>query len=695
MTWPSPYLEPIKERVSKKHKTRRLNPICNAELHLTKWSTLAFQALVGAFYEHGTSATSRRESRRPDELLIHFAIRKFRVFCDRRIDVPSIAVIDYVTSGICHLSDERNAHVLEWLTLCAADATYERLRDAQKGGKLRWARSSPYSATRDEARRVVEKARIAGMKSADFAAMAKICTDSAIPLWGIPAAFEDFLWRTKDFGAFDEMLSAWERRFSASRNILLDQSATKARFDELAIKLRATLSLVNMGPISTSLVRPQWLDERSALEMIAHYGLERMATARAFLVEVDECSSNLFAQHDVDSPDYSDKLFSAIAGVAVQSGGLLARQLLIEQRAISLIPRYIYEPLAARIKHASDAELQSAASQYSHDMVQTTLHETWHLITANWPGHGQMISDVRPSIGFNVSYSGHMALVAVHASSHGQKGFYHSGPAPEGAVLTVQEATTTHRTPADLAKVTCDAAIKLASAYFSERGFDETVGVVRTVLARERRNISSSVVAALLEIKGFSERELERITDARESLAESLALLEANGDVDARLRVRNALAGVILSDGNISLAVELYEKNLQEAIALLDSGSEWTTIYRSNLAYALWSAGRSREAIPHYNIVLAARVARHGVGAQVSIKSLIDLGISLLAAAYEDRASDVLQLGLMRAQVYLGFGSREARLASYWIQNLSLSHALRIWWADPLLALNELRHRIY
>ncbi|WP_030491150.1 tetratricopeptide repeat protein [Micromonospora chokoriensis] len=658
MTWPPPYLIRAPGPLSGRASLR--NTLCLAENHDPRASIEALLILL--------RKTPTLRDRRRGEFGITARINDvvsmrgpaLDSLIPGKLDVPTSAVISYVLDCLAHLDDPRSAAMLDFLALSAMGATVDRFGSALGRWRVRLLRNS-LTTTLSLVAEELQGYGIATGHASDMGQAAALCDKALIPLWGVIAAFEDALWRLKNFDAFENAAVLRERRFIAARNQLLDDSWSDADYERLLILLDTTVHLVNAGPLSIATLRPQWLDRRSALEVAAYWGLERLNGIRRYLVEVEECHSTIHAGHSRRSGTTAAELFASLAQVWLESGRLAARQSLIERRSADLLPRYLFESVSDRLSNADITEITAAAEQDSHNVVDTMLHETWHMMTAAWPGHPELAdgTTVSPAIGYTVEDGPIGPIINMYSPGHGIKGFFKAAARADGPVLEVASDPGAER-----ALTQDEIRLALAASYLDEDLYASVVDLARLILAEDPDRPGDAVtISQMIERRAFAEMQAGRLEATEAAFAAMRTVCVEADDREGQLRARNGIAGVWGLQGHPRHALDLCLRNLQDSLEWLGPEHIWTTVCRVAVAIYRVKLGNFDEAIAEYEEVIRVREQQLGVDAPETLKAQADLGVALYEKGDLSRAREVLLACLGRSDVVLGADSYSSNLA--------------------------------
>jgi tetratricopeptide (TPR) repeat protein len=663
MNWPPPYLERAGGPVE---RTSSLNILCLAEYHNLQSSVNALLVLLQRMPAlRDTRNKDTGASARLNAVIAERSRRTKDVSIDT-MDVPTMAVVHYVLDGLKYLNP-RGAAMLESLALSALNVTLDKFGSILRRWRARLFRRAVEAASHQVADELQGYGlAIDGVTDLQQAAM--LCVESLVPIWGIVAAFEEALWRQKDFATFEDAIALRERRFIAARNHLLDGSWSDADYQRLIIPLYAAVHLVNSGPLTVAALRPEWLDRQSSLEIAAYWGLERLSASRRFLVEVDECHSTIHSNHSLSSGSATTELFASLAQVWSSSGMLAARQSLIERRSLDLLPRYLFESIRERLRNADSAELAAAADGESHNLVDTSLHEFWHMITAAWPGHPELANEASasPSIGYTVVDGRAGPIIMARAAGHGFRGFYQAAGRAGGSFIRVGagDAAGEMMTQREIG-------LALAEAYLAEDQYDRVVDLARTILNQDLSEAHDSAnISGLVENKAFYELKLGRMEGAKAAFATMLTICSDSGNDLGRLRARNGIAGLMAAEGDSVGALALCQRNLRDSLELLGTDHIWTTVCRVAVATYYMRMGDFDKAVAEYEEVVRVRDQQLGPDAGETLKARVELAIALHGRGDTYRAKEMLRASLLTSEAALGSDAYPSRLARSWLRRI-------------------------
>lgn len=591
------------------------NFLCLASLHNPQCSYAAIQLLATTLPRLQNERANRRGVGPAINVALCTLTRRGRSRAAGQIDAPSMAVVNYITEGITGLNDDRNAYVLYWLTHAAMAAAVESY--SATGSIRATIFKAGLNAELDMARDAVYQLSFGKVTDDDLVEVERLCTSSVVPLWGVPSAFEEFLWRAKDLNAFEQLLHFRERRLVRARDVLLDQSDSPEAYESLAFSVLSAVHLVNAGPLTMSVFRPDLLDKRSSLELVAFFGLERLNSARKVLVEIDETHSNLFvalqgaAIGTTSSGPFSPselavELFSSAAFVYGESGRLAALQFLLERRAVSLLPRFQLEAVSEQLRTAAPHELVRAAESWSDDNMAphtgTAMHEILHLTTSEWPGHPELVNGDEAasllSIRLHKPSPGGMALVMLQARGRASRGScLVETPASAESTLGLADAAGY-----DFRKADEEARVALASAYLNDRRFADAIEAANDAIRRGGTAcMSESNWWALMQVKASAQLELGQLKEASSTFSD-LVVEASRGE--AKSRLLNPQEGLPFAD----VLLEASEKRVtfDRSVATGGLAHADTLAAAKELAAGLLLAGRPSEAIDVLDRVIQA-----------------------------------------------------------------------------------------
>ncbi|MFJ9352438.1 hypothetical protein [Streptomyces sp. NPDC101237] len=248
-----------------------------------------------------------------------------------------------------------------------------------------------------------------GISVSDFRDSVQTLRAAKIPHWGIPSAFEQYLWATGRNGPLIKIAEYVLDCHAARDAFLKDIRSEGDPYDiwrSRARDLMSILHVVRIGPVTQLLIDHRSCKPGVLRELITRFGKNACAQIATLAIESDECAANLFAGC-LGFEVYGSHLFSAIwrelDNVRGERGAMRSRMALREMFEHRLImPPPWHEMLDRRIRAdcgspplpPSDSAMHTA---YFDDLIREQniepqvvghfWHEIHHLMRACWTGY--------------------------------------------------------------------------------------------------------------------------------------------------------------------------------------------------------------------------------------------------------------------------------------------------------------------